>query len=187
MALANMVPSGQAIRVSFGVSGIPEFTQKLERLKRLCPQKAAECVKRTALDIESEAKQNITSQGAVDTGITRANILQWSDDGYATASIGVSASKVTVTHMKRGDTRFAREDKSKIALIAAVIEFGHGVITPVRAKMLRWFDKSGNPVFARRVGPVPPRPFLHPAFEAKARDMIPRIREAIMAIAGGGA
>ena len=99
----------------------------------------------------------MTAQGAVDTGITRANIMQWSDDFYRSASIGVSASKVAVTHRTVGKRSFFRNDKSQIALIAAVIEFGHGIIRPVRAKMLRWVDKKGNVIFAKQVRAIPPR------------------------------
>lgn len=53
---------------------------------------------------------------------------------------------------------------------APFVEFGHGVIKPVRAKMLRWIGKDGQPVFARSVGPQPPRPHLREALRrAKAR------------------
>lgn len=180
MALASMFPRGQAIRVSFGVSGLPDLLHQLERLRKHSPSQCAKAVKELATDIQSEARRNITAQGAVDTGITRANIHQWSEDGYRTAFIGVSASRVSVTHRQVGNRLFIRDNKSKIALIAAIIEFGHGVIRPVKAKMLHWFDKAGNEIWARKVGPVPPRPFLHPAFEANVRDAATRIRDSIL-------
>jgi hypothetical protein len=182
MALQNMFPAGQSMRVSFGVSGLPELLNQLERLRKIAPGECAERVREVAIDIQREARKNITAQGAVDTGLTRANILQWSDDAYRTASIGVSSTKVAVTHRTVGKRSFFRNDKNQIALIAAVIEFGHGVIRPVRAKMLRWFDKSGNPIFARQVRAMPPRPFLYPAYEAGIRDMTKKIKDSILSI-----
>lgn len=182
MALRNMHAAGQSMRVSFGVSGLPELLNQLDRLRKIAPGECADRVKEIAVDIQSEARKNMTAQGAVDTGITRANIMQWSDDFYRSASIGVSASKVAVTHRTVGKRSFFRNDKSQIALIAAVIEFGHGIIRPVRAKMLRWVDKKGNVIFAKQVRAIPPRPFLYPAYEAGIRDMTKKIKDSILSI-----
>lgn len=182
MALSNMHAAGQSMRVTFGVSGLPELMNQLDRLRKIAPGECADRVKEIAIDIQREARKNMTAQGAVDTGITRANIMQWSDDGYKSASIGVSAARADVTHITRGERPFFRNDKNQIAMIAAIIEFGHGVIRPVRAKMLRWFDKNGNPIFAKQVRAMPPRPFLYPAYEAGIRDMTKKIKDSILSI-----
>jgi len=190
------------MRVSFGVTGLPELLGQLDRLRKIAPGECADRVKEIAIDIQREARKNITAQGAVDTGITRANIMQWSDDYYLSASIGVSAAQSNVTHLTRGmpaekffapfggkqkkrtaiAKSFFRNDKNQIAFIAAIIEFGHGVIRPVRAKMLRWVDKKGNVIFAKQVRAMPPRPFLYPAYEAGIRDMTKKIKDSILSI-----
>jgi hypothetical protein len=41
---------------------------------------------------------------------------------------------------------------------------GHGEIRPVRGKALRWVNKQGVVVFARRVRPVAANPWLYRAF-----------------------
>jgi hypothetical protein len=53
-----------------------------------------------------------------------------------------------------------------------VVEHGRGPVVPIRAKVLR-FRVGGRTVFARRVGPAAPRPFLLPA-PGKARGQIER-------------
>jgi len=53
---------------------------------------------------------------------------------------------------------------------AGYIEFGRGPVRPVRAKVLRYFDKkTGKLVFTKYVGPTEPMPFLQPAVEKWAR------------------
>ncbi len=41
---------------------------------------------------------------------------------------------------------------------------GHGWIFPKKAKALRWVNKAGVVVFARRVRPVKARPFFYSTF-----------------------
>ena len=41
---------------------------------------------------------------------------------------------------------------------------GHGVIVPVKAKMLRWINKAGTVVFAKRVKPVAANPYMYRTF-----------------------
>jgi hypothetical protein len=59
-----------------------------------------------------------------------------------------------------------------IADYALYQEVGTGIygpaaryITPVRAKALRWFDKGGNPVFARRVRGSKPKRYFRKGLE----------------------
>jgi hypothetical protein len=51
---------------------------------------------------------------------------------------------------------------------APYVEFGHGVITPKRASVLRW-EKGGQVFFAHRVGAYPPRSHLGEAFKRAQR------------------
>lgn len=49
---------------------------------------------------------------------------------------------------------------------AGFIEFGRGPIKPVRATVLRFFDKKkGKLIFTKYVGPTEPMPFMQPAAE----------------------
>lgn len=43
------------------------------------------------------------------------------------------------------------------------VEFGRGPVYPKRAKVLRWTDRGGKVVFAKRAGPAKARPFMRPA------------------------
>jgi len=53
---------------------------------------------------------------------------------------------------------------------AGYIEYGRGPIRPVRATVLRFFDKkTGKLVFTKYVGPTEPMPFMQPAAEKWAR------------------
>lgn len=44
------------------------------------------------------------------------------------------------------------------------VQRGHGVIVPVKAKVLRWINKAGTVVFAKRVKAVPPNPYMYRTF-----------------------
>lgn len=44
------------------------------------------------------------------------------------------------------------------------VQRGHGVIVPVKAKALRWINKAGAVVFAKRVKPVPANPYMYRTF-----------------------
>lgn len=44
------------------------------------------------------------------------------------------------------------------------VGLGHGIIRPKRAKMLRWVNKSGTVVFARKVRAVPGNPWMARTF-----------------------
>lgn len=51
------------------------------------------------------------------------------------------------------------------------VQLGHGVIVPVKAKALRWINKAGTVVFARRVKPVAANPYMYRTFvRAGLRD-----------------
>ena len=156
--------------MTVSVSGIAELNAQLDRLRRLAPGECAGAVKELAIDIQREARQNV----AVDTGLTRANILQWSDDGYRSAEIGVSARKVA--------RETERRTFADIPMVAAIIEFGHGVIYPKKGKYLRWKTRGGKWVFAKSVRAMPPRPFLYPAWENQSRNMTKKIKDSILSI-----
>lgn len=51
---------------------------------------------------------------------------------------------------------------------APYVEFGHGEIVPKKGKWLRW-EKDGKVIFAKRVGPYPPRSHLGEAFRRAQR------------------
>jgi hypothetical protein len=44
------------------------------------------------------------------------------------------------------------------------VQEGHGVIVPVKAKVLRFVTKLGKVVFTKRVGPVPANPYMYRTF-----------------------
>lgn len=51
------------------------------------------------------------------------------------------------------------------------VQLGHGVIVPVKAKALRWVNKAGTVVFAKRVKAVPGNPYMYRTFvRAGLRD-----------------
>ena len=51
------------------------------------------------------------------------------------------------------------------------IEHGRGPVYPVKAKLLRWWDKNGDVVFAKSAGPAKARPFVAPSQEYTLDDV----------------
>jgi hypothetical protein len=164
--------------VTFEVKGAKELQAALGRLRRIAPEECRKEVANIAKDIRNDAVENV----AVDTGITRANIKFWSDDDYKTATIGVDAEHATTHHRTKGKQSFVRFGSGEVAMIAAIIEFGHGIIYPKKGKFLRWKGKDGKWVFARSVKAQPPRPFLVPAFQRYAPELVKKITASIITI-----
>ena len=82
--------------------------------------------------------------------------------------LGTLAQSYTMVVDK--DARSATARVGTNVFYAPFVEFGHGEIRPVRKRWLRWIGKDGVPVFAKRVGPMPPRPHLREALRrARAR------------------
>lgn len=75
---------------------------------------------------------------------------------------GALVNSITTTEAKSTRTR-AEVDIGPSVLYARIHEYG-GVIVPVAAKMLRWFDAEGNPIFANAVH-IPARPYMRPAVD----------------------
>jgi len=72
---------GVSAGFSVKVQGQEELIALLGRMQKAAPYQTKEAVAKAAVDVQKYAKQNITAVGAVDTGLTRANINQWSADG----------------------------------------------------------------------------------------------------------
>lgn len=164
--------------VTFELKGARELRAALANLKRVAPDECRKAVKGIAVDIRNDAVEHV----AVDTGITRANIKFWSDDDYKTATIGVDAEHSTTHHRTKGKQSFLRFGSGEVAMIAAIIEFGHGIIYPKKGKFLRWKGKDGKWVFVKSVPAQAPRPFLIPAFERYAPELVKRISASIVTI-----
>ena len=172
--------------VTFELKGARELRAALANLKRVAPDECRKAVKGIAVDIRNDAVEHV----AVDTGITRANIKFWSDDDYKTATIGVDAEHSTTHHRTKGKQSFIRFGSGEVAMIAAIIEFGHGIIYPKKGKVLRfWSTKNaqgkrvaGHWVSVKSVPAQAPRPFLVPAFERYAPELVKRISASIVTI-----
>jgi tetrahydromethanopterin S-methyltransferase subunit E len=81
--------------------------------------------------------------------------------------LGTLAQSYTLVVDKTGDTSATAHVGTNVEY-APYVEFGHGVITPKRASVLRW-EKGGQVFFAHRVGAYPPRSHLGEAFKRAQR------------------
>lgn len=107
------------------------------------------------LRIVSEARSNLQNNTSIVTGNLQSTIKIQSE-GDLEASVGT--------------TEF----------YAVYVEYGRGIVLPVKAKMLSWIDKyTGERVFAFKAGEAPPRPFLEPAVITESADFADRVVEAI--------
>lgn len=81
---------------------------------------------------------------------------------------GVMRQEHTTRHDKRDDGHhiiFAAEARSKEGFPYPIaVHNGRGVVRPVRAKALRWVDRAGVVVFAKRSGPSKPNPWMWRTF-----------------------
>ena len=100
-------------------------------------------------------------------------VAAWSARNARTKARAVLADLIASTPVDTGDARrrwrIVRETRRGLVYEIVIsndsdhighIIHGHGVIRPVRAKVLHWRDRGGADVFAREVGPVPPNPFI---------------------------
>ena len=101
---------------------------------------------------KSYQEQFIQMNGTIKTGMM-LNSTEITEDGMGTVHVGNTASSV---------------DGFPYPL---AIETGRGPVYPINAKVLRWFDDGGNPVFARSVGPAKARPFVAPSQEYTLDDV----------------
>lgn len=127
---------------------------------------AIETVKRqlaaSGLELETEAKRNITDIPAVDTGKTRASIHYRSADGGLTAEVAASG------------------------VVPMVIEFGSAPHFPPIAPLEAWAHRHGMPpgtgfaiaqAIARRGTPA--HPFMYPAFDTIAPKFVKDLTAAL--------
>ena len=101
---------------------------------------------------KSYQEQFIRMNGTIRTGMM-LNSTEITEDGRGTVHVGNTASSV---------------DGFPYPL---AIEHGRGPVYPINAKVLRWWDKGGNIVFARSAGPAKARPFVAPSQEYTLDDV----------------
>ena len=102
-----------------------------------------------------EAKSNLQNQMSVITG----NLLS------------------TIKIIKEGDLE---GQVGTTEFYASYVEYGRGMVFPVKAKVLSWIDPdTAERVFAAYAGAAPKRPFLEPAVITESEDFADRVIERI--------
>lgn len=144
-----------------------ELQNNLASLRKIVPQFVQDAVNLHALNIQSQAKRNITDAPAVDTGQLRASIkVETYSSGFA-ARVGTD-----LTYGKW-------------------VEFGSGPHFPPLAPIREWVRRHGLPpeaaypialAISRRGTPA--KAWLFPAFEAERPKFDDLIRDAWRQIAG---
>jgi hypothetical protein len=152
------------MKIDFKVSGVPELKRLLDQLALVAPAAARREVDIAALNIETRAKQNLTDEGAVDTGALRTSI----SSEVTTDSAGIYA--VTVGTNQTGP----------------FIEFGTSPHFPPLEPIKEWCSRHGLPEsaafpIARKIAAhgTPERPFMFPAAESERDQFISEVSASI--------
>jgi hypothetical protein len=150
-------------------TGVKELQGKIKLLKERAEKATKEAVNEHAINIQAQAKTNITELPAIDTGRLRSSIRieNYTTGGYA-AKVGT-------------DVNYAQS-----------IEYGQRPHFPPLDPLRAWCRRHGIPdrlvfVIARKIAKTgqPAKPFLFPAFESERRNFVDRINSAWQDIVGG--
>lgn len=149
------------------VVGGKEIQQRIARIRKVAPQFTKDAVNEHAINIQAQAKRNITDAPAVDTGQLRSSVK------IETFSSG-----------------FAKRVGSDVKH-AAAIEFGSAPHFPPLEPIREWCRRHGLPesaaypiALAISKRGTPAKPYLFPAYEQERPKFEAVIREAWQKIAG---
>jgi phage gpG-like protein len=130
------------------VSGETDIKQLIDRLPAIVRQGVIDAVNEFAINVQSQAKRNITDLPAVDTGRLRSSIM-----------------------VEIGDDGISRRVGSDVNY-AAAIEFGSKPHFPPLDPIREWCRRHNIPetaayAIALKISKYgqPAKPYLHPAFE----------------------
>lgn len=149
------------------VTGAEETQRRIERLLKIAPQLTKNAVNEHALNIEAQAKRNITDAPAVDTGRLRSDVHVETFSGGFAKRIGTSLG------------------------YGKWVEHGTGPHFPPVEPLKEWARRHGMPESAAyaialaisRRG-TPAKPWLFPAYEQERPKFEAVIRDAWRALQG---
>lgn len=142
------------------VHGDIELFKRIEKLLERAPQVTSDAVNEFAINVQAQAKQNLTDLPAVDTGRLRA-------------SIGIDSFEQGLARRVGSNLNYA-----------AAIEFGQKPHFPPLEPIRQWCKRHGIDegmayVIARKISQTgqPAKPYLFPAYEAERPKLQKVIRE----------
>lgn len=141
--------------VTVQITGIDNLVKALEKARLEAEVVIKRRLASAGLELETEAKHNITDIPAVDTGKTRASVHYKSEDGGWTAAVHVPG------------------------IVPYVIEYGSAPHFPPIAPLEAWAQRHGLPrgmgfVIARNIAQrgTPAHPFMVPAFVTVSKRFV---------------
>lgn len=145
--------------ITIKLDGFDAAKSAISKLKTAAPSNLADAVLESAININTQAKQNI----AVDTGITRSEVIFNITDNGMTAEVG--------TNNKNG----------------TYLEYGTQPHFPPVEPLEEWAQRHGMPkgtgfLIARKISErgTPERPWLMPAYEGERENFLANIAKAVL-------